>query len=360
MTLTPKDRGDRPVSAGSADGLRFAPVVDRDLVHRARSAEVYITGYASTPGDRFTVWARWPLTHPLYCPGGRYHPTLLLETMRQAVLTVCHGLLEVPYGTRFVMSRITADGLDRLPRVGPDPTQIRLDLARTPGPGKNRSEWQMSIHVGDHTTLTGGGALVLLTSSQYARIRRGYADQVRAAAPSRPIQHQRVGREHPGDVCLAGQPGGGFGLHVDQDHPIFYDHPLDHVPGALLLEAALQRAHAHHPSFRPATIETHFHAFLEPDQACTVDCTPTPEHPGRGLLIKFQQDNLIKTTVRLTAPQAGGHLRIVPVAAPVGRFPPGRVPDWGVPQNDRLWYSCTASHVSVPGVACQKSSARRW
>ncbi|MFV0386829.1 AfsA-related hotdog domain-containing protein [Paracoccus sp. (in: a-proteobacteria)] len=27
---------------------------------------------------------------------------------------------------------------------------------------------------------------------------------------------------------------------VDQDHPFFYDHPLDHVPGLLLIEAAMQ------------------------------------------------------------------------------------------------------------------------
>ena len=29
-------------------------------------------------------------------------------------------------------------------------------------------------------------------------------------------------------------------LIVDQDHPFFYDHPLDHIPGLLLIEAACQ------------------------------------------------------------------------------------------------------------------------
>lgn len=33
-------------------------------------------------------------------------------------------------------------------------------------------------------------------------------------------------------------------LLVDQTHPFFYDHPLDHVPGILLIEGALQLARA--------------------------------------------------------------------------------------------------------------------
>lgn len=33
-------------------------------------------------------------------------------------------------------------------------------------------------------------------------------------------------------------------LIVDQTHPFFYDHPLDHVPGILLIEGALQLARA--------------------------------------------------------------------------------------------------------------------
>lgn len=29
-------------------------------------------------------------------------------------------------------------------------------------------------------------------------------------------------------------------IHVDREHPFFFDHPVDHVPGMLLIEAARQ------------------------------------------------------------------------------------------------------------------------
>lgn len=43
-------------------------------------------------------------------------------------------------------------------------------------------------------------------------------------------------------MALASGPTGAVQLRVDRDHPFFFDHPLDHVPGLLLLEGAVQLA----------------------------------------------------------------------------------------------------------------------
>lgn len=291
-------RLDRLLVAG---GSGFSQTVDRALVHRRSIAEVYVTGYVKETADRFVVFGQWPRYHRIYCSGGRYHPTLLMETMRQAVLAICHGLLGVPIDRQFVMSRITADGLHRMPDVGPDPTDVTLHVTRTPGRGNRRSHWSMRIHVGTGVEVSGGGDLVVLTDPQYVRIRRGRAGRLRAATPTTPVDPAVVGRVCTRDVVLAGSTDGLPRLHVDQSHPIFYDHPLDHVPGSLLLEASLQQAHAHDPAFRPDGVDAHFGAFIEPDRPCIVECDPAPPSLPGGLVIGFRQSQTVKSHVTLSA-----------------------------------------------------------
>lgn len=56
-----------------------------------------------------------------------------------------------------------------------------------------------------------------------------------------------VGRSRAADVLLtrpAAGPAGRWLLRVDQQHPVFFDHPSDHVPGMVLLEALRQAGHA--------------------------------------------------------------------------------------------------------------------
>lgn len=58
--------------------------------------------------------------------------------------------------------------------------------------------------------------------------------------------HWFEARRDPANAVVAldhvGPPGAGAWLVVDQGHGFFYDHPLDHVPGLLLIEAASQLA----------------------------------------------------------------------------------------------------------------------
>ncbi|MER6490656.1 AfsA-related hotdog domain-containing protein [Streptomyces griseorubiginosus] len=56
-------------------------------------------------------------------------------------------------------------------------------------------------------------------------------------------------------------------LRVDTAHPVFFGHPLDHVPGMLLLAAARQAARAHGGPDGPVPASFHaaFHQFTEVD-----------------------------------------------------------------------------------------------
>ncbi|MFD0395159.1 ScbA/BarX family gamma-butyrolactone biosynthesis protein [Streptomyces nogalater] len=77
----------------------------------------------------------------------------------------------------------------------------------------------------------------------YRRLRAGAP---RTALPlPQALPPRDVGRDHPHDVVLAaaGRPGR-WQLRADTTHPILFDHPVDHVPGMVLLEAARQAAQA--------------------------------------------------------------------------------------------------------------------
>jgi len=51
----------------------------------------------------------------------------------------------------------------------------------------------------------------------------------------------------------------------DLSHPVLFDHPSDHLPGMLVLEAARQAARAElgNPEMDPASMSVQFHRFVE-------------------------------------------------------------------------------------------------
>ncbi|WP_280409454.1 AfsA-related hotdog domain-containing protein [Nocardia brasiliensis] len=130
----------------------------------------------------------------------------------------------------------------------------------------------------------------------------------RPAPRAPPPPRGRLGREHPKNVLLAhgsrATAGGmSFRLAFDPAHPFFFDHPMDHVPGMLLLEAARQAALAtlaEHRGVLPQRCllvgcEVDFGNFCEPDLVthCTAAIDETYSgaagFPRRRVRVGFQQ-----------------------------------------------------------------------
>jgi hypothetical protein len=91
-----------------------------------------------------------------------------------------------------------------------------------------------------------------------------------------------VGRALAADVVLA-EPAPGRTdrrrLRVDTAHPVFFDHPLDHVPGMLLLEAARQAALLQTGGERaPNAYDAVFHRYAELDEPLWIEAGEGP--PG--------------------------------------------------------------------------------
>lgn len=169
----------------------------------------------------------------------------------------------------------------------------------------------------------------------YDRLRGARADAraafARALPPGPAVDPALVGRTDARDVTLAPDscagpdtgagPGGTprrWTLRSDTSHRVLFDHPHDHVPGMVLLEAVIQAAHAD-AAPRPAVpveLDTVFHRYVEFDLPCAiVTDDPVTDDPGtdgpgrRPRRISGVQDGQTAFTTLITS--------IVPDRAPL-------------------------------------------
>ncbi|WP_217213347.1 ScbA/BarX family gamma-butyrolactone biosynthesis protein [Streptomyces sp. AC550_RSS872] len=255
------------------DGL--TATVPRELVHRASVAETFLTGVTSTDTDRFTVFAEWPRAHQLHVSPDRsaYEPLLVAETVRQAGTLIAHTAYEVPMGHQFVLRELRITTHPEHLVMGPTPAEpvLRIavpDVTRRGGrPAGFR--YDVEIWLGEELVGTAHVAATWTSAAVYRRLRGGRTAATVSALPVPPgLPPAAVDRALPADVVLApaGHPDG-WQLRVDTGHAVFFDHPLDHVPGMLLLEAARQavRAGARNTRRTAASFHAVFHQYAELD-----------------------------------------------------------------------------------------------
>ncbi|WP_354641703.1 ScbA/BarX family gamma-butyrolactone biosynthesis protein [Kitasatospora camelliae] len=239
--------------------------VPNELVHKVAPAEVLLTDVVHLAGDRFVVAARWPVGHGLYHPAqhGMSDPMLLVETLRQTAVYLSHRFYGVPLDHPFIFCDLGYEVKDPTAfRTRPFGPQVVLDLTLSsttrPTASKVGMRLEATVSVDGRTCGRGSVSWQAVDRSRYTVIRdraRGAGRSGAAAAgrdgvttpgigaAARLLTAAEAGRRRDADVLLADLGTGARGawlLHVDQTHPVFFDHPLDHVPGMLLLEAFRQ------------------------------------------------------------------------------------------------------------------------
>ncbi|WP_042432109.1 ScbA/BarX family gamma-butyrolactone biosynthesis protein [Streptacidiphilus anmyonensis] len=285
------------VTAASAPPSLTA-TVPREYVHRASVAEVLLTGWSGAADggrDRFVVRAQWPRRHALFSPvGGVHDPMLLAESVRQAGLLLSHAEYGVPFGHQFLMWDLSFAATPAALTAGPAPTDVELhtvchDIVRRGGSIASM-RYEVTVLRAGRPVATGGARFSCTSGAVHRRMRAG-----RPRTTGRPLppagDPALVGRAAPHDVLLAARPTGTAGtaeptgtargrweLRVDTEHPIFFDHPVDHVPGMLLLEAARQAARV--VTGRPGALlpaaETAFLRYAELDAPCWLEAEAEP------------------------------------------------------------------------------------
>lgn len=247
--ITIAQRGEPLVSLD--DRLSFSTTVPRHLVHRRSVAEVLLTDWRHVGENAFVCAAQWPRSHSFYrVRNGRHDPLLLAETIRQVGLLLCHDAFQMSTTDQFLMRRMIYDAdLDGL-RAGVAPAEIviAVRVQRTRRRTRSTSAVRLDVEFFRDEDLIGQGAgwVVCIEPRLYYRIRSSQCPQATSGEPRpAPLPPADVGLLEPEDVVLGHcfAPGK-WPLRILTEHPVLFDHPLDHAPGMLSLEGMRQASRA--------------------------------------------------------------------------------------------------------------------
>ncbi|MER6075382.1 ScbA/BarX family gamma-butyrolactone biosynthesis protein [Streptomyces sp. NPDC001817] len=284
-------RTDTPVSTPGTTVLAFPSLtttVPKEFVHRAAVAEVMLTSWKRQDDTHFAVTAQWPRAHSFFTPseGGLHDPLIAAETIRQVGSLLAHAEYGVPLGHHFLMwgLDIAVDHGGLL--VGDAPASLELVVTTTDVKRRRGSLSQLGYEA---TVLRegvpvarGAASFSTATPEVYHRLRgRENLALIRALPLTAPASPQSVGRTSPVDVVLSPVDGPHrWQLRVDTRHPILFDHPVDHVPGMVLVEAARQATAEvlERSSMSPLGMNSTFKRYVELDAPCLIEAT----HQGRS------------------------------------------------------------------------------
>ncbi|MER5431444.1 ScbA/BarX family gamma-butyrolactone biosynthesis protein [Streptomyces sp. NPDC002588] len=258
-----------------ADAPSLTATVPRQLVHRAAVAETLLTAWRRIGDDRFSVSAQWPRGHGLHVSPDRsaYDPLLVVETVRQAGTLIAHTEYDVPLDHQFVMQEFQVSTVGGQLVVGPLPAEPVLDVVFTDVQYRGRrpvsARYTTEVLRDGDRAATADVSFTCVGPPVYHRLRGGRTPDSVTPVPLPPaLAPAAVDRALSTDVVLA--PSGEtdrWQLRVDTAHPVFFDHPLDHVPGMLLLEAARQVAWLLRPDGQtPVAYRAVFHRYAELDE----------------------------------------------------------------------------------------------
>ncbi|MGA5421837.1 ScbA/BarX family gamma-butyrolactone biosynthesis protein [Streptomyces lavendulocolor] len=260
--------------------------VPKEFVHRAAVAEVMLTDWRRRGDTRFDVTAQWPRGHSFFSPIRGYHdPLLAAETIRQVGSLLAHAEFGVPFGHHFLMWDLEYAVEEQHLVVGDTPAALDIDIACTEVKQRGGSltglRYTAVIRRDGHVAVTGSASYTCTSPAVYRRLRAGRGPEggrppIPLTAPASP---QSVGRTSPMDVVLS--PVGEanrWQLRADSRHHVMFDHPVDHVPGMVLLEAARQATAAvlGDGDMLPIAITSQFTRYAELDEPCSVEASLLP------------------------------------------------------------------------------------
>jgi hypothetical protein len=213
-------------------------------------SEVFVTDIRRSGANSYVVAAQWPRWHVFYgSQGSGFDSALISESLRQLTILLAHAMLEVPFGRTFLlpdMSVVRMPGCSR-DRSGPTDVTIIVDVAdvRRGAHGVSGLRVGATFWVDDECVATGSAGARIVSEDAYLRLRQRSMSRGSGRPLIPAVEARLVGHSSAWNVVLGPSSGPRrWPLRVDTTNPVLFDHPLDHVPGALLIEAARQTLRA--------------------------------------------------------------------------------------------------------------------
>jgi len=296
----------------------YSQTVRRELVHKRAVAEVLVTSVSNEAGS-WVVHAQLPRLHSFHTDAvGRqcaYHdPLLVMEAFRQGCIAASHRFYDVPLDARHTVRYYELAVHD--PAALARGSQaldlefnitVRREFRRGDRPVEGLEVAAVASHNGTKA-MELSGAFGWMSVSAWQQFRTGSTwDPGPQPSPADP---RIVGRTRPENVVI-GEPdrardgrSARAPLVVDISHPTIFDHPLDHLPGGLIIEACRQLSLAIVSPrtaniVGPSWLRCDFHSFTEMDAVSTAVITQDADDPltFRG---EVNQSGHTRATVELT------------------------------------------------------------
>ncbi|MDH6576300.1 ScbA/BarX family gamma-butyrolactone biosynthesis protein [Kitasatospora sp. MAP5-34] len=302
---------------------QFTTTVPKELVHRAAVAEVLLTRWLRHDASHFSASAQWPRGHSFFkSPDGVHYDSMLVaETIRQVSTLIAHAEFDVPLTSHSLMGDLdyTAD-LDLL-KVGGTPADLELSVTcteiRRTGGQVSKIRFDVVFFRDGRQAASGSAVAAFIRPEVYRRVRGDRLSTTRAELPLlTPVAPRLVGRYSGDDVVLA--PSGDqqrWLLRADTRHPILFDHPGDHIPGMVLLEAARQAARVLVPAGASVSSTVNiFERYVEFDAPCWIEAReePSGDLGTRQVSVRAEQYGRTAFTNTITVP-----VSTEPAAAPL-------------------------------------------
>jgi len=304
----------------------------RELVHRTALAEVLLTDVRAVGGHRFTAAAQWPCSHPTFdrAGDGRHNPLLIAETLRELGICIPLQYYAVPPESRLLIGElefsIDPEAEPRARHAGSEITcEVRADRFRPVEHSPPRSLGLTARYLADGREFARAqGIARILSPAAYRAIRgRDTRSIGPAPAPGSPAAALAFAPPKPGlvgvaqaqDVLIGMDRGGRVRLFpADPYHPFFFDHPSDHIPGLVVLEAVRQAVARHLAGAPTRMVSCELRAlrFTEADPPAHIAYTVA----GRSCDFEVWQDGALTAAGSLGFASPDG-------ASAVRRHPPG-------------------------------------
>ncbi|MFD8632464.1 ScbA/BarX family gamma-butyrolactone biosynthesis protein [Streptomyces sp. NPDC059533] len=285
------------------------------LVRKADAFEVLVRDWREVGENEHVVTVNWPAEHDFYRPEpDAYGALLFTESLRQGLALLSHTAFGIPVAHRLGWERLRSTVAPAALRAGGETRFVDMRITHSEVSRRRMGSTFLTAQV--EATRNGrrlGTAEVRYNAHPgaiYDRLRGSYADAVeafaRALPPAPPVAPTLVGRTNGHDVTLAATDRPGlWQLRVVTSNTVLYDHPHDHIPGMVLLEAFSQAAQAVAAPRRvcPMNFDTTFHRYVEFDRPCWIEAEPITRYDVR--LSAVQDGGVVASCIVTSAPHMG-------------------------------------------------------
>ncbi|MFI1393994.1 ScbA/BarX family gamma-butyrolactone biosynthesis protein [Streptomyces sp. NPDC020681] len=261
----------------------------RDYTHLHHGPSVLVTGWNRITDHSFELTARWPASYEKW----PYDPRLLTQTIRQSGLIVGHGEREVPLTHQTLLHHLNFTIKPGFHVPQGDRPELDVEVVVTNGsgsqPARNSLALDIRIAYKGENVVRADTVFGWVSPAAYRRLRGDRLSVDWGQWPVPPaVEPDTVGRPTTDEVVLAATDEPlRWQLRYDVDNRLLFDHPVDHVPGLALLEAAQQAAHAAvAPAyFEPTRVAVAYQQYVEFDQPCWILAEPPSDQKAGKLAV---------------------------------------------------------------------------